>query len=342
MKRLRITTFLLALAAVGLFADCAGLRRVGREKAIQVTVVVDRENLCNAPGGGKIAEARAGDIVSLVQRRGNWCRVVSSEVGDAWIWGPSLGLERIDPLSLELLIGGDGEYIHIDELTTVFGQPTGVEPFGGGIFIYSYENHLPKGGTLFGTKGFRELRFFIDRRSRAVLGVEIVLPPFEGRTGELLARLGLPEAKSTENDFEQARYDEKFDCAGRVDLKWAGGDFTRFERVVADKVSPNRWKRQVTVLEKNSQVDGGEMTVVLTLANGDKDYAYGAAKAEVALYDGRNRLGSWVIGPAPELLRPGGEIDARFPVPMDVSRFDPMQLSMTVELVEMMALPKKP
>ena len=84
------------------------------------------------------------------------------------------------------------------------------------------------------------------------------------------------------------------------------------------------------------------MTVVLTLVNGDKDYAYGEAKAGVALYDGRNRLGSWVIGPAPELLRPDGEIDARFPVPMDVSRFDPMQLSMTVELVEMMALPKKP
>ncbi len=306
-----------------------------------LTLAVERENVRDAPGGKVIGSARRGETFTLLQRRGDWCRVDRPDTLEGWIWAPSLGLARANPMWPLLWLGGEGENRSVEEITSLFGPPTAVQPYGAEIYIYRYVNLSGTGGaSLFGTRGFRELRLWVDRPGRTAIRLEMDLPPLRGKAEEILGKLGFSAVRSTGSDFERARYEGKLPGIAQLDLLRHKGNFTLFSRVVAEKYPPRRWVRWVKIRKRRAVVDGKSLEVVLTLTGGDPDMTWAAPRAEIGLFEGSRRLGEWELGPADLRLEPGREGDAVFPVPLDASAVDPAKLSVTAKLIGMLPVPR--
>ncbi|MBZ0266430.1 hypothetical protein K8I28_17365 [bacterium] len=339
----------IALILIFLIAGCAGPGRKTKppaleeqqEKEIQetVSVQVERENLRQNPNGDKVGEVELGQTFVMVQRRGNWTQIQHPTHGEVWIWSPSLGNERVNPMSPSLILGKAKEYRNIDSVVSVLGHPTNVEEMAPGLYIYHYNNQWTSGSTRFGTDRFTQLKVWVDATTKRTFRYEIELPPYNGDAAGLLSQLGLRDVKASGNDFERSRYERKFPGIERLDLLRPNGDFRKFSSVVADKLIPDRWQRMVIVTDQKAKQYEDRMEIVVTLQNNDSKIAYVAPVIDVTLVEGRAKVGSWRLGPVPGRLSAGNSAEFVFPVPFDPTALDFSKLGVNVVMSNMIAVP---
>lgn len=340
-----LTILLLAALLVAGLAGCAGVQRDAERPEEEGPVVfgqvrVAEENLRAAPNGRKIGEALRGDQFPVVLRRGNWVQLDHPDLGEAWIWAPSLGYDSLNPMDVHMWLGTGSAPLPLDSLTIRFGPPMGVEPFGGAAVRYIYNNRTFGGGTTFGTYAFEAVHATIDRGTRSVVAVEFVLPPFEGKSGELLPALGLHAAKSTNTNFDRARYDDRFKGISRVDLVFEQSNFERIATARAWRYNPERWRDYVDVNEQKVTIgDNDQLVLEMWVTNRDESRAYAGPQAELELRIGGQSLGTWSLGPGDVRVGPGEKKMFRLAIPLKASRVDVKQVAARAELTDMLVLP---
>jgi len=324
-------------------AGCAGTKKTTTtdqyEELVQVSLKVEKENLRDAPNGNKVGEAHQGDILGLVERRGNWCQIHNETLGNVWIWGPSLGYTSVSPLNIRSWIGDASTAASEKSILEVFGRPTSVEMLGSHLAVYHYNNYVEQGQTLFGTHQIVATKVYLDRRSRTVSQVELVLPPFKGNTKKAIPALGLPSVKSSGIDFERARYINKFAGISVLELKFLKGDFEKIESVSAFRTAPELWRRKLDVSDKKVTIVNGKLALQMTLTNNDQVNAYASPKAEVELYQGSKYLGKWNVQQDDFIVDPGKTVVTTMPIPVEAHLVEVKKVAARAEILQMYVLP---
>ncbi len=328
--------------AVVLLSGCAGpgAGRHGPIKGVPVTVQAVTENLRDAPGGKRVGEVVKGQRLTQTLRRGNWAHVRSKEIDEAWIWAPSLGYALVNPMDVHTWLGEASQPRFITELTEIFGPPSTVETISDQAVTYVWTNDLPGVASLFGVRTLVSVKASVDRATRKVFAVRFGLPPFEGKTKEALAAVGLSEAKSTSIDTERARYDHRFPGVERVELWFADGDFLKIGEVRAWRYDPEAWEQAISVSEQKALQDGNSLAWQMTLTNLGHGYTFASPTVAVELVYRGSSLGRWTVGPAPDIrVSPGGLVLVRLPLPVNIAGKDVKEIAGRAQILEMLVLP---
>lgn len=335
----RLGTLIIAGLAVVMMTGCAALNagRSGRMAGKPVNVTVAKENLRKTPGGAKLGEVALGAQLKQVLRRGNWVQVTGTPVGQSWIWAPSLGYDLVNPVDIHTWLGSADHPLTIHEVTDVFGPQSTVETLSGAAVEYVWSG----GMDVFGTDNLREVRLAVDRATRKVFRVTMVLSPYEGKTKEALVHVGLSAAKSTSIDTDHARYDGKFAGIDRVNLYFYNGDFLKIGKVEAWRYDPDLWQNMLSVSEQKAVPSGKGLNWTMTLTNIDGSHTFASPTANVELVYHGQSLGKWTLGPIDVRVAPGQVALASFPIPIDVSGKDVKEIAGRADLVDMLVLPAK-
>lgn len=301
-------------------------------------VTVPQENFRAQPQGEVLGQVSMGDSLVFEERRANWCRVVHEELGDGWIWAPSLGYEQVTPLSLRHWMGSPEDPVTEENLRELFGTPAEEEYLAGVAMKMRYLN--PNEFPVYGRQGFERATAWIDMKSRQVVRVRFDMRPYEGDAGRMLAILGLPDKRSTRRDFEHIRYDDSFAGLARLEMRYYQGNFERIGSVTVDRFPPEDWKREVSLVSgsKKAVVRDGVLVLVMEAANGG-ELAWGAPMIEAGLYEGSRIVGEWTLGPAQLRLAPGERGVLEIPTPVQAAGLDLNRISALAELVDMLPLP---
>lgn len=340
--RTAINVIAVALFAGILIAGCAGsgAGRRGEDKGIPVTVRANKENLRDAPSGKKVGEVLDGQPLTQTLRRGNWAQVRGEQISQAWIWAPSLGYPLVNPMDVHMWLGDPAAPRQISELTEIFGPQSTVETISDQAVNYIWTNDLPGGGSLLGINTLVSVKVSVDRKTRKVFAVSFTLPPFEGKTKEALASVGLSEAKSTSINTERAQYDNRFAGVERVELWFANGDFLKIGEIKAWRFNPDLWQKNIDVSEQKVVQDGNNLVWQMTLTNLGHGQTYASPTAEVELVYRGKSLGKWTIGPAANTrVIPSGVILVSLPLPITVDGRDVKEIAGRAVIKDMLVLP---
>ncbi|MBD3167078.1 hypothetical protein GF324_10795 [bacterium] len=349
-----ILTAFTGLVALLLLAGCGGPKQVQQPPPVdqpeeveapsepeypQVTVVVPKENLRDAPNGAKVGEAVQGATFDLYERRGNWARISHPERDYVWIWTPSLGMDRVNVIDLTLLLGREEGIRRTDDLLAVLGEPTDTKKEGMGVSRWIYQNMLPGKDMLFGTRKFQMLGLLVDESGGTVLQADITLAPYEGDVDGLLSLIGLPDKHPTKSGFDEVLFRNVYRGLYEVILTRRSGDLTKFEMVQAWKYNPERWMKQVVVNDRRAVNENGTLSVVLDVENTDDELSYSSPMVSVQMRRAGRELGRWQLGPAELHLSPGEVGEIRFALPLDPSSVNLATVELKAEISHMFVVP---
>jgi hypothetical protein len=342
MNRIKIVNLLFVLVVLVLLAACAGQQETlppppvdstAVEEDQRVTVQVAIENLRETPNGTKVGETTSGSEYVFIERRGNWVQLKDPVRDGVWIWAPSVGFPKVNPLAMSLWVGGDQPQT-VDSLTEIIGAPIQVEAYGGGLYQYHYVNMVAgREGTLFGTSTFRAIEILVDRETREVLFVGIELPPYQGSAKDLLRVIGLPEVRSTSTNFEHALYTDKFAGISTVEFLFEKSDFNKIGQISALRYSVVEYETALTAGEKKIVHEGNQLILSMEVTNTSGDFAFAGPEVAVELVEGDRNLGAWVLGPINARIEPG-ETEILFePIPLSDAGIDVNRVGARAEIV---------
>ena len=341
MKPFKIcAALLLMLMVFVLLAACAGQQSTlpppdtsTPELERTVTVQVAVENLRATPNGSKVGETTSGSEHVFVERRGNWVQVKEGVRDDVWIWAPSVGFHKVNPLAVSTWIGG-GQPQTVDSLTSIVGLPDEVEQLGGELYLYRYLNqHADREGTLFGTSSFNVVELIVDRVSREVLGLEMELPPFSGSAKELLRAVGLPEVRSTKTNFEHALYMNK------LEFTFVAGDFNKIQLLTAQRYASDAFANALISSEKKIVHEGNQLMLSMEVTSTSGEYAFAALDIDVELVEGDRKLGMWTLSNLNVRIEPGERELVYEALPLSDAGIDVNRVAARAEIVGAVTVP---